>query len=195
MSCTRKLGDRIGMEHLFARLIELAPVAHLRHAAREFSAGLCGNTDLFHIPGGLLGRDCVEISSTRIRGQLYRFGRSLQFRLLKALPLNAAANRQGKQAGQIEHDTAVDFDVIAAPHTAKRKARITHASGLHQIGLGHAELCQRSLQAPVVHQCYLHGGIDAQIAGQQLLERCFNSREVTGGLSLHSLACTLHGRR
>ncbi len=39
---TRHRQCRIGIERLLARLLQLAPVAHLRHAAREFGAGFGG---------------------------------------------------------------------------------------------------------------------------------------------------------
>ena len=109
----------------------------------------------------------VEHAAALIRsGKLVAFPTETVYGL-GANALDAAADWQTQQAGQIEQDAAVDFASIGAAQPREGKARVAQPAGLRHIGFGHAELGQRCLQLPVAQQGDAHRAVCAQRLAEQ----------------------------
>ena len=63
---------------------------------------------------------------------------------------------------------AFQLDLVTFPKAPEREARVRQAAGLHDFGLGDAEILESSLQTAVVEQGDLNGIVDAERLGEQL---------------------------
>ena len=136
----RALRRHLCIEHLLARLLELAEISGRRHAAGEFRARLRRATDLFHVLRRFLRCHCAEIRPSGVCGYLQCLCRHAHLGKFEAALLEFGAGRHGDQAEQVEQEGALDFDFVGAREPRKGEAGVAQPPGLDEIGLGDAEL-------------------------------------------------------
>ena len=132
----------VGIEALFAGLLQLVEVAHLGHAAGQFGAGFGGLHDLVHVAGGFLGGQGFDIGLAGAVGELQHLLGGLRLGLGEAAVLQLLHGGHQQQAGEVDVHTALDFALVTRALLAEREAGVGQAAGLHHVGLGDAQFGQ-----------------------------------------------------
>jgi hypothetical protein len=185
----------VRIERLLAGARQLAEVAHLLHAASQFGACFGRLLHLPHVAHRLLRRDRLEVGLARVRGQRQDIHRDLALDLLEAARFQLRDHGQGQQPRKVEVQPAFQFDLVAPPKAPEREARVRQAPGLHDFGLGDAEILESSLQAAVVEQGHLNGIVDAQWFREQLAYAAIDGVDVgIAARPAHVLAELVLGR-
>ena len=158
----------IGIEALFAQLLQLVEVACRGHAARQLGAGVGGLLHLARVALALLRGHRQVVGLARVDGEPEHAHHRLLLGLLEASRLDLAHPGQRQQVRQADAEAAFDLDLIAAAQAAEAEAGVGQPRRLHELGFGDADLGQIGLQAALVQQRHLHGGIGGQRLGEQL---------------------------
>ncbi len=164
-TCHRQRG--IGIERMLACLAQLAPVAHLRHAARQVCARFGRVHRLLLVLRRLVGGHGNDPGLAGIRGQPQHVQNQFAPRLFKQALLDLDPHRHRQQPRQIEMQAALPFHFTPPGQPPNGKSRIGQTLGRYQIGLGNPQGVECGLQARIVEQCNLHRSIRRQRLRQQ----------------------------
>ena len=175
-----ELGDDLGVEDLLARLIELVHRAGLAEALGELRGGLGRRPRAWvRKPTSLARRDRPVIGAPRLVATPQRLQRGAQLRLMETLSARSPSAPAASRAPGCRRRCGARSR--AAPTPAMRISE--------NVGLGgrlappcaasaSAELVVGRLQAAVVEQRDLHGGIRRERAAEQPVERGARRRRV-----------------
>ena len=150
----RQVQRRIGVKRLFPSLTQLAEVAHLRHPAGQFGAGLRSLFDFAQVAHRLFGRDGGEIGLPGVGGQPGHRNDRQALGLREIAPLDLDSQWHGDQGENIKGQRLLDLvfanAVFRFAGPQHREVRIGEPTDLHKIGLADPQIKKAGLQPPVV---------------------------------------------
>ena len=163
-------GCGVRVEALFARLVQLAPVTGLRHAASKLGAGLGGDLHFLHVLRTLRRGDGPEIRTPRLRSDIERLRGDRKLRGRQPIALEPSAKRNGEEADELECEVALDFLLSAALQVRERETWIARPARLYQLGFANADFRIGRLQPAVVDERNLDCVIDREWMGKNLAD-------------------------
>ena len=164
-----KFGRRLRVEHLLARLVELVQRTGLaefqRKLGRGFRCGLCigKQSDEF------VGRDRTIVGPSDFGCEPQRLLGSAQLCLLESLAGDFRSKWQRGQSENVADHLPLDLECAVSGNPRNREGRIGRQAFSDQIGFGQRQFVVRSLQAPIVQERDLDGGVDRQASAEKAL--------------------------
>ena len=188
-------GRRFGAKQLFARQVELADIADLRHPRRQFGRRFRRGAHLPRIDARLRRGHRFVVGPAGRGGVPQHLVGHLQPGLFVAALLDAPRQWRHQHAGQVERERALDANLAAADGALEVKARVVQAARLHQLRLGNADAPVGRLQAAVIEQGDLHGVVGLQGVLQAAVDQRRQGSVVAIAVQqAHVLADTLAGQ-
>ena len=179
--CARELRGGVGVERLLAHLRELAPVAHLRHSARELARRLGRQLHLRVVREHFLRGHGANERLPRRRGRAHDIGCGRDLGLRKAALFDVERQRHEQQRGNVDEERALDLRNVRVALVGVREDGVAQSARLHQIGFGEAQLRELRLQSRIVEKRDLDGAVGGQRLREQRIDRGTDGSGIGGG--------------
>ncbi|MEY9514634.1 hypothetical protein ABIF16_005365 [Bradyrhizobium elkanii] len=171
-----EVGGDLGVEHLLAGLVELVHAAGLAELPGELRGRLRGCLRIRQQRDHLICRDGRDMAAPHLGGKPQGGERGLELRLAEALARDLGADRQGRERKDVADHLPLDLAGTVSGDAGDREGRVRRQAVGDVIGLRQRQLVVGGLQALVVQQRDLHGGIRRQIACEQPFHRGVDAR-------------------
>ena len=167
----RKVGRDLRIEDLLTGLVELVQRSGLSELQgklrRGFRCGLCiGKQD-----DEFVGPDRTIIGAPDLGREPKRLVCRAQLSLLEALAGNLRSERQGGQRQNVSDHLTLDLVPAIACDARNRESRIGRQAFLDKLGFGQGQFVVRRLQAAIVQERDLDGGVHRQRLDEEGLGR------------------------
>jgi hypothetical protein len=152
----RQVRDRLGMEDLLPHPVQPGVVTRRLHAARKLGGRLGHEQHLLQVSHTFLRRDCVEPRLAGLGGDIEHLRRHRKLHLLEAAALDPGPQGNGQEIDDREGQRPFDLALAAFRRPQICEVRVRHPAGLHEVGLGDAQLGIGRLQTGVIKEGDLH---------------------------------------
>ena len=166
-----EFGGRLRVKHLLAGLVELVERARLPQLFGKLGRGFGGGLRVGKQSDEFVGRDRAVVGPSDLGCEPQRLLGGAQLCLLESLTGDFRSKWQRGQSEDVADHLPLDLESAVAGNPRNREGRIGRQAFSDEVGFGQRQFVVGRLQAPIVQERDLDGGVDGQAPAEQTLHR------------------------